>query len=339
MIFGLDYLAGARFGKLITQNHPRGWAAGFFLDVDGFGYALEEIEELAASGLCPIFRIHGIWKDRHDFSSIDSGAAISRAQPVQALAKKYPQIKFEYSPFCEHEISDVKTIDKILDDVQSVAPNCTLVNTVYGRGAFSKKYKNEVHGEKAPPTTGKFNFSFDGTSAVDSDVEYFKKRFGRSEVFYLWDPLFNLRAETTDTTPRKDRHLLPESKLIQSLVFLSTDRMDSFIKIDKRTLYKSHGEVHASKENPANADSRSNDPCIITPYDADHIEFRLASGEVVAKSGGPLPFRDGRNRFYINKWGYEIARDAIRKSGGPHVRMFAGKKDLGTINPGFRAGK
>lgn len=341
-MLGLDYLFGAKYSDLILHSHPSGWAAGFFLNVDGVGDATHVIGSLAHTGKCPRIRVHGIWKDGHDFSLADLSLAVHRASQVQVLAAQYPHVQFEYSPFCEQNSLVTGDVEHVLDACLVAAPHCIMVNTVISGGGFSLKYKNEVHGTKAAPgaTSGhQYNFSFDGSSAVDSDVEFVKKQHHSAEVFFFWDPLFNCRAETNDSTPRPQRDLLPDAKLIQSLVFLSTNRMDSFITLDSHTLYKSHGEVTESPPHSGHEDPRSNHPVIITPHVADHIEFRLGTGEVVGRANKYGPYIDGRTRYYADQWGFEIAQRAITKSGGPHTKLICGGTlDLGVVNPGFRWG-
>lgn len=340
MIWGMDYLCGAKYPDLIIRNHPIGYAARLFWNLDGIGPAKNVIEALAHTDKAPLLGTHGLWKNDHHFTLSDLNECERRAHDFNSLAQKFPQIKWEYSPICEHKITDIHILDSILSACQKAAPDCTIVNTPIGNGVYSSKFKGECHGDKAQAPNGRYNFSFDGTSAVDSDAQYLKGRHSKSEVFYFWDPLFNLRFETNDTTPRPQRHILPTAKDIQGLVFLTTNRMDAFIHLDSHTLYKSHSEVHEASHNSENYDSRSNHPVIITPHNSDHIEFRLASGEVVAKAPKYKDkYIDGRTRYYADQWGYEIAQKAIQKSGGPHARLFCGNVDLGTVNPGFRTGK
>lgn len=329
--FGLDYLCGAKYGDLILREHPTGWAAGFFLELDGIGNSSKVIEALAQTGRCPIFRIHGIWKDEHDFSLRDANLAIIRAKVVQAFAVKFPNIRFEYSPFCEHEISDVKVVDKILGDCQKAAPKCTIVNSIHGRGALSKKYKNEVHGIKAKPTVGRYNFSFDGSSQVDSDVHSIKEQHRSAEVIFFWDPLFNLRWETNDKTKRRDRKAKPSSELIDSLIFQSTDKGQQFIsEYPKDFIFKTHGDFHLG-------DAKSNRPVIITKHKVDFIDLKLLNGQVVQRLPLKSRYEDGvRWRYYAQDWGYQIAEKARRISGGPHVLVCIGNEKPIVVNAGFR---
>lgn len=324
MIYGLDFLGLPKFADLAFREHPEGWALGFFDNT--FGNALPAAERIIASGRAPLVRVQLIWSDSHTFGDKDIKHVRKLCRKYQALKQKYPSVIFELSPFCEHNL---KNPDKYLDIVKQEAPDCRPVN-VPDKGAFSRKHKNEVHhSSKIPP--GKYNFSYDGASAVDSDVIKDKERHSSADVFFFWVPQFNGRKTTKDTTPRPQRKAWPTSELIDSVIYLHNKRGGA--EMPKNYLNKSHAEQHVVPAEP-----RAFKPVFIIPPKAPRIELVADNGQVVAASSGPQPYEDGRFRYYFPQYGYQIAEKAVRIQGHPVLKVKVGNQVRGTTNPAFRQG-
>lgn len=325
MILGLDYLGGAKYKDLILREHPDGWAAGFF--AQAFGDALPTVDALLATGRCPLVRVHLLWSDTHSFGDKDIAAITKEAKRYEVIAKKYPNVKVELSPFCEHSI---RNPDKYLDIVKANAPSCTPVNTPMN-GALSTKYKNETHGSHANPKPGKFNFSWDGQSCVDTDVEAIKARLAKAEVFFFWEARFNGKWEDNDKTPRPQRKGWPDSKLIDSVIALHKSKGKT--SLPKRWLYKSHSE------NKGTGDGRAEKPVLICPVKAKEVLLRCKNGQVVQSLKYYGTYTDGRFRYYGQEWGYEIANKAVRIQSSPLVDVVANGKVVGVVNAAFRDGE
>lgn len=317
-MFGQDYLAGAKYQDVILKTHPEGWAAGFFAKT--FGDALPVVDKLLSTGRCPHVRIQLLWSDTHSFSDKDIPDIKKEAARYEKLRQKYPHVTFELSPFCEHNLSNP---DKYLDIVKESAPSCTPVNTPW-KGKLSIKYKNEVHGYAKKPN-GKYNYSFDGTSCVDADVTKLKALHSSSDVFFFWDAPYNLKYEDTDKTPRPKRTYKPSRELLESIIYLSTDKGNT--SLPKNWLYKSHSET---KPTP---DPRRDKPVFIIPIKAKEILLKKPSGEVVEKLLYYGTFSDGRYRYYAKNWGYKIARVCDL------CDVVVNGKIYGRIDPGFRDGQ
>lgn len=330
-MWGLDYLGGAKYERVILKEHPRGWAAGFFTNT--FGDAVRTIDKLLATGRCPRVRLHLIWKDDHRFTDRDIPTTVKEAKRIKPLIDKYPNVEFRISPWCEHRVSD-GLIVKVIGAIDAVIGGRAIyVNTPASEGEIVRKHdiRNEYHGKQnGPRSTDHFDFSFDGYSCVDADIERVKARFSDAETFYFWEPRFNGRWESDDTTPRPQRRGWPDSSLIDSVIALS--RPKGSTALPRNWLYKSHSENHG------NRDRRSERPVFIVPPKVREIELRARNGQVVGEFKYYGTFTDGRHRYYGNQFGYLIADKAARIQGDRMCEVFINGRKQGVINPGFRDG-
>lgn len=101
----------------------------------------------------------------------------------------------------------------------------------------------------------------------------------------------------------------------------------------KNYLNKSHAEQHVVPPEP-----RAFKPVFIIPPKAARIELVAANGQVVAVSGSPQSYEDGRFRYYFSQYGYQIAEKATRIQGHPVLKVKVGNQIKGTTNPAFRQG-
>ncbi len=325
MIYGLDFLGLPKYADLVRREHPQGWALGAFART--FGDALPHIGRILATGRVPHVRMQLLWSDSHTFGDRDIPAITKEARRYQKLKQDFPGVVFELSPFCEHNL---QSPDRYLEIVKNEAPDCVPVNTPW-RGAFSKKFKNEIHGQHAKPK-GDYNFSFDGTPCVDSDVEKFKAGQSDADVFFFWTSQFNGRKNPSDPTPRPKRKAWPTSDLIDSIVYLH--RKKGGTKLDKKHLLKSHSDQHFNVPAP-----RELKPVFITPISAPYVEAIASNGQVVARSGGKQPFENGKWRYYFPSFGYAMSEKARRIQGGdPVVTLIANGRVIGRVNLAYREG-
>ncbi len=323
-MYGLDFLGLPKYADLVRREHPQGWALGAFART--FGDALPHIGRILATGRVPHLRVQLLWSDSHTFGDRDIPAITKEARRYQKLKQDFPGVVFELSPFCEHNL---QSPDKYLEIVKNEAPDCIPVNTPW-RGAFSKKFKNEIHGQHAKPK-GDYNFSFDGTPCVDSDVEKFKAGQSDADVFFFWTSQFNGRKNPADPTPRPDRKAWPTSDLIDSVIYLHRDC--GAVKLPARWLWKSHADQHSVPPEP-----RALKPVFIIPPKARRVELIADNEQLIASSSPPQPFSDGRWRYYFGQFGYQIAERARRIQGHPVCTVVIDGKKRGTVNPAFRCG-
>lgn len=310
-ILAIDYLAGALYPKVVMQSLRPGWAAGFF--AREFGDAFPLVQKVSNSGKVPVIRMQLTWAgSSHNYTTKHLKEAIKEA-------KRYEKLKghsaVELSSFCEHTL---KNPDPWLDEIKAAAPSCTIVNNPWsGRGALSKRYKNEIH-SGLPPKKGPYNYSYDGAAAVDADIEGDKAKYKDAAIFFLWTWQLNCHYNHEDRT----RTTRPTVQLIESLYNLENARGD--VGLPNNYLWKSHAEQSDPK-----GDWRSNKCLLIAP--GNESKFELVRGDTVLAVANkyPVDFEDGRRRYYFGKWGYELSTQPVKLRGGSG-------KVYGTVNPGFR---
>jgi hypothetical protein len=247
------------------------------------------------------------------------------------LKSTFPQVQVQFSPFCEHNITGT-ALTALFAKVKKAAGDLVLVNSSL-RGATipASVGINEVHGKAGAPR-GAYNYSFDGQSCLDADVEATKARHQRAGIFFFWAPQFNGRKNTNDDTPRPERKAYPTSQLIDSIIYLHRERGE--VSLPDKHLWKSHADQH----NAPTPEPRALKPVYIHPIKADRVELVADNGQVVAVSGGARPFEDGRWRYYFPDFGYVMAEKARRIHGKPTCTVRVGGKVVGTVNPAYRAG-
>lgn len=321
-MWGLDYLGGAKYSKLIIKEHPVGWAAGFFLTT--FGNAIPTIRALLERGGCPRVRIQLLWRDDHTFTLKDLPEAERLAKRVQEkLITPFPDIDWRISPCCENHMNRVMG-SEFLNAVRQQCPTATIVNT----GPQIPGFVTEFHGATGKPEGSRYDFSFDGTACVDADVESYKKIYAEADTFYFWDARMNGRWETNDTTPRDARKGWPDSDLIDSIIYLRKDKGPT--TLPKKWLYKSHSE------NKSGSDPRREKPVLICPVQTREILLRADNRQIVETLQYYGKFSDGRYRYYAPRMGYLIAEKARRIHGHPLCHVCCNGKQIGSINPAFR---
>ncbi len=310
MINCLDLLASAKYPNeaLKFKNYGiRGFATTF-------GDFYPVAEKLLKAGLDHL-GVDLLWSDTHSFGDANIPEIKKLSAKYQTLAEKYPGRYIELSPFTEHNLSNP---DKYMDIAATEAPNCTIVNNPW-KGAFSKKYKNEIHGEHVKPQ-GKYNYSFDGTECTNADVEAAKAAFHDCERFYMWSARFNLKWGMNDSTPRPLRKAYPTKEYIDSIVYLFGDR--GFVDLPKGWLVKSHAEKHDA------ADNKGDKLLIISPVQTKEITLKR-NNKIIAVLPYYGAFDGGGHRYYWKNFGYKA---------GANLEVFIGSKKQGTINGGFRLG-
>lgn len=345
MIYGLDYLLAANYSKetqaLCVKEHPQGWAIGVFSTLPEGGDARPFVESILKTGRCPAVRIHLMWKDAHNFSEADFPKIEAEAKKWSALISKYKDVAFSLSGACEHNLNKLlatKLKDRVL---AAIANKANYVNTpLVGKGALidsSLNVRNEFHGSDARITgANDANFSFDGSSAFDSDVATVKKNCfsGRVGTFFFWVPQFNMKKTAGEKKPRPQRKTTLSSELIDSVIYLSNDTGN--VALSNKNIFKSHCEQ--TLDDTAK-DIRGNRPVIIVPDKAPELQLVANNGQVVATAKYYGTFAGGGYRYYCSSFGYQIAEKAKRIQGSPVVKLMAGKKLIGLVNPAFRAGK
>lgn len=309
-VYSLDTLAAPLYPKSVSTI-PLKFPIRSFAETFGNFYPLAEKElSRGRSGL----GVNLLWSDSHTFGDRDIPAIKRLSTKYEYLCVRYPG-KIELTVFTEHNLSKP---DKYLDIAQRYAPHCRIVNNPW-QGSFSRKYKNEIHGQHTIPD-GPYNYSYDGTNAVDSNVEAYKRKHQRAERFYLWTPRYNCRWSMADTRSRAERIrdcAKPTREYSDSVLYLTGPKGDT--KLPSKWLAKSHSERH-SKE-----DLKGDKLLLISPIRANGVILKK-EGNVVARLPYYGTYQGGGYRYYHNDFGYKLGR----------VDVFISGKKIGNINAGFR---
>ena len=336
MIYGQDYLGGAAFQSVILKYHPKGMAAGFFAHT--FGNAFPTIKALIKTGNCPLVRVHSIWADNHAYKDSFLPQIKEDCKKLCNIAKNNPKLTFHFSPMCEHTMKKDKMMS-IINECRKIknnigCKNLSFVNCVW-TGEFiygESDIYNEIHGTHALPNKGKFNFSYDGLSALNSDVEAFKKKYGKAEVFFLWDVYYNLKKdgkEKITVAERLARSYRPKQVHVEAIAALAKPKRDTYVP--NTMIIKPMSEECC--------DFKSNKLLLLLPEKSNSVTLirNNAKQNEIEKLSRFDPPVDKLYRYYANKAGYEYVKTraikikidgVIKKSNGKEVYF----------NPAFRGG-
>lgn len=333
-MFGLDVLGAAKFPSIALRNWPPGFACGVFADT--FGNVWGFVDKLAASGKCPLIKINGPWTAHQYVPAQHDKAIFAALAKTVGMSRKYPNVKWQFAPVCEND-NTTPAYSALLRNCADLAGG--LVEIINSRGTRGKEvagFKSEIHGN-TPRPSGAYQYSYDGTSTVDSNVEKDKETHAKAGVFFLWHPAFNLKYKTAlsadkhepkhviinDSAPPKMRNCKPTPELIKSLERLGSP-IKGTPKLGRREIWKSHAD-----RNNTPPESREYKPVFITPLSAPRIELRDGD-RVVAVSQGRRKFVDDRFVYRFDRFGFEMS-DIV-------VDIYANGKKIGSVNPAFRGG-
>lgn len=343
MLYGIDYLAGATYRRKMLNNHPEGFAAGFFCNT--FGNAWKAIRALAKTGKCPLIRVHAIWDNAHKYRPKTHLPIIKKElRRCLKAAKDFPNVKFEFSPFCEHTM-DKETLVPLLKECLSIiykrdVINIELVNSAW-TGAFVQidGVINEVHNSGKKPKRGFYNFSFDGADCLQADMEKTKQEhFERAKTFFFWTPPMNLMkklGEGGTVENRIDRKWRPNKHHFRAQNIQAENKAE--------TNFPSAWICKPLSEDAG--DLKSCKLCLLIKDKYEQLELKDSNCKVISVANRFDPPTDDLYRYYAKKAGYELREDAIKSSNRPLLylygdgeRLMRNKKPI-TIDAAFRDGK
>lgn len=342
MIYGMDSLFAPMYPKLAIRSLPDGWALGtfhgLFRDRNGnlerLFHAPKFVERLLTKTICPVVRINILWDDGHLYGLPGDAKILKReVRKYQEIAEKWPDRRIEIAPFCETG-PKFGNPDKWLDIVAEAAPSCFPVNSVW-QGSFSNKYKNEVHNSKEKPFQGSYNFSWDGVTVLDADIERSRRKHKNCDIYFLWSWQDNRKANKHDPTPRAERKVKPRLRLKAHIAAHAQEKGKT--ELPSGWLYKSSAE---QKENPSDVDKkRACKPLFLAPKGTKtkKVFLKTRAGERIATFTLDGLNSDGRPIYrHYKQYGHQLAAKAIRLQGDAVCEVFAGKDWVGHINPIFR---
>lgn len=236
-----------------------------------------------------------------------------RAQTVNKLAVKYPNIEWWVSPALEHDVKNEQTVIKMLEAVTKGCKTCKPINSPYS-GVKTKKYPLELHNTKVSA----FSVSSDGSSAFDGDNlprsvdnSDFEHRIAGSYTTYLWINELNLRCSgEKNFVPPLSRTNRPTSDLFNQLYQLSkpSDRMPPPPSVCKQTtsfkrgeIYKTNAEAYCNGQ-VEQGDKRGNKPLLILQKGGkrgDKLKVLNPDGREVASFCYYGAFEGNTHRWYM----------------------------------------
>ena len=337
----LDYLAGAHYESEILSAHTPGVGAGFLYRP--FKDPINVAAKMAAKGgiYCPLIRIHGEFQYDHTFEN--ASAIIDYTVRANSLALKYPGTQFFYSPRCEPISSRAQALEIMLACSRRVtAGNLRLVNGVY-RGPSLPGVIDEVHGAKVRAPDGEFWFkSADGVGGnlirrpdvydprwVDIDVPAWMDGGPNLAAAFGWNFRFNLKYGPKDKTPVEKRKLKPSVEYIKGhtrLLFPIGGKQE----LKKGVTWKAFADDHGK------GDKKDNKALVIIPDKHSSVSLYDVRGREISKAKYYGTFEGGGYRYYFPEWAYQLAAEALRKSGSEFCTIRAGRANYGRVNPAFR---
>lgn len=312
----VDTLGAAKYPDEVRVI-PLNFGIGVFAKT--FGDAFPLVKKELERGRKYI-RVNLLWSDAHSYGDKDIPAITKESKRYQILCANFPDRKIELAPFTEHNI---KNAEKYLNIVQANAPNCGVVNSVW-QGGFTKnpKYKNEVHGTHAKPNVPgvKYNYSYDGTDATNSNIVAMLESHKGAELFCVWHPRNNGKWSMKDATPRDQRKAWPNGDMLKSEVYLFTNKGNT--QVPRNWIIKSHAEKHNA------TDTKGDKLLIISPVRSNSIVLKRDNQKIATL---PLygSYEGGGWRYYASVMGFKL---------GPALEMFINNVKYGLINGGFRDG-
>ena len=334
-MYGIDYLAGATYKDLVVKSHPKGWGAGFFLNT--FGNAWPVVKALAETGNCPVIRVHAIWDDLHQYRVGHLDLIKKELKKCCNIAKKFPSIKFEFSPFCENNFTSLQS-DEVFSTCKKIIKKqevkIKLVNCIW-QGKFilnDPDIINEVHGTHIKPKKGAYNYSFDGLDAYNADTQTIKNNYTDANIFFFWTISLNLKKKANEkisVADRIKRNYRPKTVHIEALEALAKDKGSD--NVPKNWIVKPMSEDCE--------DMKSNKLLLLIPKKSSNVKLirnnsKNAEIETLKRFDPPV---DDKYRYYAQKAGYEyVKKNACKVSIDGKIQTSNGIEIV--FNPAFRGG-
>lgn len=327
--FYVDSLASAKYPKILFKALPERMGFSGFADV--FGNFLPVAETGAKRGHLYI-KVQAVWQGgNHIYTSAHLKKAITHAKRFNALAAKFPDTEFDFSPFCEYAPGSIP-FEEVADTILPLIPHMRIISTPMQVSQFLENYRNEIH----HGYQGKFDYQVShdgivtGNGSLDTNIQLFKDKHVDAKKFGGWCGQLNLKKNANEVSDIASRNCKPTVQLIESLVHILTNQKMP-THLPQGWLYKSHAEQKKD------IDPRSGKPVVLTPegkacktvvlvVQATNKKYVLTDGGFTRNEDNKPNFKP-RQSWRCNTWGYQIGRLCDIKADG---------KLIGTVDAGFR---
>lgn len=347
MRFGIDYLGGANYRKVIRDNHPQDFGAGFILNTNKPYWPATDcwdvIEDLCKMGV-PFIRVHAFWEDNHTYASNKHDKVVySEFSRLIGLQAKYPKTVLYFSPFCERD-NNSGQFDMLIFKLATSQQAIPIVNSVSKALYKTGPFINEFHGGKAPPKGSlAAGYSFDGDQCMDKNVAKVIKDKNGCQYLMFWASQDNGKYNAGHVDPRKaDKTPRPLRKAwtYPELIHSFNAYRDWELVVDTigpKRIWKTHADQHQAKRAP-----REGKPVLITADAGRFVNIVDGAGVTVSQmKRDDEDYADGSKRkiYRSSLFGYAIAEKALANSRSPIVTLIGQNgKTLGKVHPAFRAG-
>jgi hypothetical protein len=321
MKFGHDFLAINHYYRTAVLAARPGEVAGMFLTT--FGNARPTLERMAKSKkfcvivvhLAPFDRTH-----RYPISRLKK-QVLADTRFCAALAKRTGQ-DIWISAFCEHQHA-AKDMRPLFIEMRKIAPNCTLVNSIYKGGQEVDGTITEIHVEKssALPKVPKNQFivSFDGCGSTgtgdmpDLNIDAIVQRYSAALHIRAWNFRYNGKFGHKDTTDISKRKCWPNVKYIRGTRAL-LDAREGGLTWGNGRLAKPFADDHGDPE-----PTKDNRFMVILPkVDKDSVRVFDSKGNHIDTLRRFRPDHSGDPmgpRYYSSRYAFEIANLAHKNTG------------------------
>lgn len=346
MLYGQELLGAAKYEGFAIKYLPAGRCGKTFSKE--FGPSQTVLRSWAMQTTHPVVATNGLWRGgAHDYSGANTlTEGLKELEKFAKIASDFPEQAFYFNIFTEHKLktSYLQHVFSKQWEIVKYLKNIVLVNNPMSGGDLAKpgafgipvdRLLNEIHGNWKPNTTGMapFMWACDGLPAQDCNIQSFKNYWNRASIIWLWMQQYNCKTKVDETTPIPERKVKPIAKQVTSLEYLIPDKGNT--KLQNDSLEKSHADQHGSV--PV---GREQKPLIISPVDAEKIDYIASNGKLVHSLKRQGNYTDGRPIYRAEDWGFEIQEKAFTVSGNKIVDVVAvrGNKrtKLGKLNPAFR---
>jgi len=336
------FIAGGKYPKVVRRNRALHKAILIHEDFD-IKATYQLFDDLGKDNRTPYIQAYGLWKDKHDFNSLDIPIVVERAKRFQAIADKYPHLHFFYCPFLEHK-KDAAFMYKVMDACRKVAPTLQLVNNPIKGGAYLDGFIDEIHHDDhngKPP--GAYFYTDDGRAgtpkdsrykngSVDAPLQKIRIKYNDAVVNGKWALQDNGKANTKDETPRKNRKAWVTNTLDDSIMYTCRDQ-EPGVYVKKGDIYGSHSEQFSDT-----GGGKENKPFYITSkVRYKKLQLVASNGKVLATETKSERYKHGDGWLYrFSKWGFQYGNEAHKMTGSYLCNIVADGKVIGKVDPGFR---
>lgn len=333
MIYGCDYLGAVNFEKAMLRSHPVGWCAGIMPETfknskgnKGWG----TVNKMGRSKRFSEIVLHLTPFDYDHEYPIKKNIKLLRQNTtkVNQLQQKYPHTRFLPSPFCEHR-HDRNTIENVIEELRTIAPLCTFVNSIYG-GQETPLALTEIHlsNSKKLPKKPKFDYlvSFDGFGGdkeypgdfTDTDIEAILEFYHDARQIRSWNFRMNGKYGHLDKTILAKRKHWPDENYLRGHHAMMKKREGNTTWPETK-LYKPFADDHGAggKDNKAMCILPINKP-FVTVFDfhgnaIDKMERAKLNPEYEGKPNGI--------RYYSKLYAYQIGNKAWKNTGSRLIKI------------------